>query len=296
MLKFIFRILSIIMFGLIWCKYIKACEPDYDSASDCLSYYSKKSLIMRRNEAAMYARATDCVRPTDIFTRLGRDVLLLNRYLFTWDTLKVAAVIVPAATLAYHFDHTIQECFHDRTTHKNINQMPGWTRELARFINMPIIALLGTQAFLSRDDEFRATSQAMLLGLPFVIYINEVIKKMKFDICHRPWHEDFSCTQRTPGGFPSGHVAKATYLAVLYGTRYGPRFSIPLGLIAGFIGVTFLSSNRHYLSQLIAGVGFGAAYGLAASKLVDYKLTHDCAINLSFDEDCRPNLCISWNF
>ena len=66
-----------------------------------------------------------------------------------------------------------------------------------------------------------------------------------------------------------------------------------------FIATTFLSCNRHYLSQLIAGVGFGAVYALSASKVVDFNLKHNKDIKIEGHYDSKtqtPSLTISWRF
>jgi membrane-associated phospholipid phosphatase len=275
---------------------MSASDQDNLSAKSNVSFWSQRAYIQRRNDAAQKDCKNGKLRFSGVIKRCGRDFALLHKNLFSWDTLKVAAVIVPSVAVAYKFDHKIHKNFYDVQHHKNVRQPPKWTRELARFITAPIIAGLGSQAFLSNDKEMRATSQVMLLGIPILIYVNELVRFLKFDICYRPWNGNFSSVKRTPGGFPSGHVSKSMYLAVLYGMRYGPKYAFPLGAMTAFIGTAFLAGNRHYLSQLIAGVGLGAIYGLAASKVVDYKLTHDCQLGFGVDPQGGPNLSISWRF
>ena len=73
-------------------------------------------------------------------------------------------------------------------------------------------------------------------------------------------------------------------MAVLYGMRYGVKAGFPLGLTAAMVGATFLSCNRHYLSQLIAGVGLGAMYAFAANKLIDSKLSGDYYVKMKVDK------------
>ena len=153
----------------------------------------------------------------------------------------------------------------------------------SKLIGVPIV-LLGTQAFLSRDCELATTARMVLLGMPFVTFGKDLIKKMRFQASLRPWNENYSCEERCSGGFPSGHMAEATYTALLFGLRYGPKYAIPLGLIAGAIGVTFLTCNRHYLSQLVAGAGFGALYAFAAQKVVDDYLPDDFKISVAYNQ------------
>lgn len=258
---------------------------------------SHKSYIKRRNDAALKKPHTRYV--SEFVTTFARNVYLLHRNLIDWDTLKVAAGIVPATLIAHHFDDKIQCTFYDKNNHKNINQMPHWTRELARHITGPTIGLLAIQGFLSNNDDFRLTNQIMLIGVPILVFMNQFIKKMNFEMCYRPWHEQFSCVKRSLGGFPSGHLSHAVYLAVLYGVRHGYKFALSLGCMSVFIATTFLSCNRHYLSQLIAGVGFGTVYGLSASKVVDFNLKHNQDIKIEGHYDSKtqtPSLTISWRF
>ncbi|HTM06340.1 MAG TPA: phosphatase PAP2 family protein [Patescibacteria group bacterium] len=262
-----------------------------------LKKYSKHSYIERRKNYATNEKHQSKRHVSTFVTRFARDVFLLHKNLCTWDTLKVAAAIVPTTLIAHHFDDKIQASFYDKHHHKNTNQLPHWTREFARHITGPTIGLLALQGFLSKNDDFRLTSHIMLIGVPILVFMNQFIKKMNFEICYRPWHEQFSCVKRSLGGFPSGHLSHAVYLAVLYGVRHGYKFALPLGCMSTFIAATFLSCNRHYLSQLIAGVGFGAVYGLAASKVVDYKLTHDIDIEIQahYDND-GPSVTVAWRF
>lgn len=237
-------------------------------------------------------------RITHMLGNLGKDVLLIHKNIFSWDSYKILLLTFPFFIGTRMIDEKLHRIFHDQTCHKNINQLPKWCRELARLSITVPIALLGSQAFLSRDEEFRTTSQVFLLGIPFVLLTKDLIKKFRFEANFRPWHEDFSSEERSGGGFPSGHVAEATYTAVTYGMRYGPKFALPLGALTVFIGVTFLTCNRHYLSQLIAGAGFGAMYAVAANKLIDSKLnTHkDLNINFGINEHGGPTLSLSYHF
>ena len=221
------------------------------------------------------------------------DILNLHKNLFTWNSFKVICSVFPLFVGARMLDEKLQRCFYDAQVHKNKNQMPSWCHDLAKVsIAVPIV-LLGSNALFAQNDEKRWSGQILLLGMPFVIWTKKLVKQMKFDACLRPWHERYSCDKRSFGGFPSGHMAQVLYMAVLYGTRYGPRYAVPLGGLGVFIGVTFLTCNRHYLSQLIAGGAFGTLYGLAASKLVDKKLTDRVKLDIAVDEVGHPTFSAS---
>ncbi len=229
---------------------------------------------------------------TDAF----KDVFILHKNLFTWNTFKIVSTAFPLFVGARMIDEKLQRCFYDKSCHENINQMPSWCHNIAKAsIALPIV-MLGVDAFFSKDDDRRWTAQILLIGMPFVIWTKKLVKQMRFEACLRPWHQNFSCENRSFGGFPSGHMAQALYMAVLYGSRYGPRFAVPLGLLATFVGVTFVTCNRHYTSQIIAGAAFGTIYALAASKLVDMKLTNRVNLGIGVDEGGRPNFSVgvSW--
>lgn len=237
-------------------------------------------------------------RVTHFLGNVGKDIFLLHDNLISWDSFKIFTITFPIFIGARMIDEKLQNCFFNRSSRKNRNSPPQWCHDLAQWsIGVPII-LLSSQAFFSRDEEFRTTSQVFLLGLPFVFFAKKLVKKLDFDLCKRPFHEKLAHSQRSMGGFPSGHLAEATYTAVLYGMRYGPSMALPLGALATFVSLVFLTCNRHYLSQLIAGAGFGAAYAVAGNKLIDSKLgkNNDLALNFFVDERSRPTMSIACNF
>jgi len=226
------------------------------------------------------------------------DAIKINLGIFSWDSFKIFITTAPFYVGARMVDEKLHNCFFDHKNKKNRNEPAQWSKEIARLsIGVPI-ALLGTQAFLSRNDDMQMTGQIFLTGMPFVLIAKDFIKKLDFDLCKRPFHEKFAKDQRKFGGFPSGHLAEATYTAVLYGMRYGPNFAVPLGSIAVFVGAIFLSSNRHYLSQMIAGAGFGAMYALSANKLIESKLAkkRDLALGLATDDYGHPVMHLSMKF
>lgn len=240
---------------------------------------------------------TICYKPQiqTIFYDLARDAIRLNLNLISWDTFKVVASIFPFYVATRMGDEKLQRCFYDECCHKNKTQLPHWCHDLACYsLAIPII-YFGTRPFLSYDIELQEAGRIFLLGMPIVIFSKDIIKQFDFDACLRPWNEKFSRHKRAGGGFPSGHMAEAAYIAVLFGMRFGPKYAIPLGLMAAFIGVTFLNCNRHYASQLIAGVGFGALYAIAANKLIDTKINERITMQLSM-QNCRPALSCSYNF
>lgn len=224
-----------------------------------------------------------------------QDVIQLNNNLLTWDSFKIISSIFPVYIATRMADEKLQNCFYDELCHKNKMQLPYWCHDIAQFsIAIPII-YFGSLPLWATNREFQEAGRIFLLGFPFVIFSKDIIKKFDFDACLRPWNEHFSKQRRSSGGFPSGHMAEAAYMAVLFGMRFGPRYAIPLGVLAAFIGATFLNCNRHYASQLVAGVCFGSLYGIAANKLIDKKLSEYMNLTITF-QDRKPGLFFQISF
>ena len=224
-----------------------------------------------------------------------KDSFLLNTNLISTESFIVIASTLPIYLGARLADDPLQCHFFTHNGHKNINQMPHWCHNFARFgIGIPIV-LFGSQLFLSADPEWREAAWMLLLGIPFVIFGKDIIKKFDADFCKRPWHESFCIDHKqVMGGFPSGHMAQATYIATLYGMRFGPAVAIPLMFFASAVGIIFMNCNRHYLSQIVAGAGLGVLYGIAANKVIDSKLGKNVSIGLCFDHGPALRACYSF--
>jgi len=234
-------------------------------------------------------------RAARFFGEVFQDIFYIHKNLFTWDSFKIIVTAFPFFVGLRMIDEKLQRCFYDEKRHRNKNKPPKWCEAVAKFsISVPIV-FLGSDALFAKDEEFRKTGRIYLTGMPFVIWTKDLIKRLRFEACLRPWHEDFSCEKRSLGGFPSGHVAEATYTAVLYGMRFGPRYAVPLGAAAVVVGSIFLACNRHYASQLIAGAGFGAMYAVAANKLINERL--DDTVKVGFKMNKRgPAMTLSFRF
>lgn len=239
----------------------------------------------------------DCRLVKQGLSDIVADAFRLNLNILSWDTFKIISTVFPLYIGMRMVDERIQGNFFCYTHKKNINQPPHWCHEVARFgLGIPIV-LLGSQAFLSRDLEFRLAGRMLLLGLPFVIFGKDIIKTFEADCCLRPWHENFCHTKkRALGGFPSGHMAQAFYITMLYGMRFGPKFAIPLGLYSAALAGVFLTCNRHYASQLVAGGALGAIYAFAANRLINTKLSDACQVECKINRKGYPALTMCYAF
>jgi membrane-associated phospholipid phosphatase len=225
-----------------------------------------------------------------------KDIIQLNLNLISFDTYKIFTTTFPFFIAARMVDYNIHANFYCKTHHRNLNQMPCWCDNVARFgLAIPIVGL-GSLAFFAKDQELRTTSWVFILGMPFLIFGNKITKKITFEACYRPWNEHFSCVKRAAGGFPSGHAAYVTYMTVLYGLRYGLPWAVPLGLYGAFVTINFCVSNRHYLSQLVAGVGFGTMYAFAANRLIESKLIQYDYLYCGLDSQGSPGIGVRYRF
>lgn len=230
--------------------------------------------------------------------RFFKDVFMLQTKLVNWDTLKVIVGTFPFFIAGRMIDDRVHSCFYEREHHKNKHQMHNGCYKFAeKSLAIPIV-ILGSGVFWAKDPNFRETSRVFLIGMPFVIWSKELIKKWKAECCKRPWNEKFSCHKQAYGGFPSGHMAEIVYSTVLFGMRLGPKVGVPLGIISLFVGVNFVSANRHYVSQIIAGAGLGVVYALAADKLISANLEsrHPVNVQLAFDEHGAPGVQVGIAF
>lgn len=220
----------------------------------------------------------------DIFV----DAISLHMNLLSRNTAQVITGFLPLYLITRRMDDDIHGNFYDPHTHTNCDQFPKKCHKMAqKAVAIPMVTL-SSMMFFGWNEDVRQTGRMTAISLPFVHSGKNVIKRWRSKACLRPWHEDFSCEERSSGGFPSGHMANVSFMTTLWGLRHGPRWAVPLGLFSTFVLADFINWNRHYLSQMVAGVGLGVIYALAANKVIDCRLNRICE-NLSFGVE--PNGC-----
>lgn len=209
------------------------------------------------------------------------DVVDLHVKLFSVETAKIITAFTPFFITARFIDEGFQSTFYIPEQHKNKCQLPEQCHQVAKSgIAVPMVAL-STAWIWGWNEDLRYTGRMTALGLPFVQSGKDILKNIESTCCLRPWNEHFSNKKRSSGGFPSGHMANVTFLATLWGLRHGARWAIPLSMFAVFVMADFVNCNRHYVSQLIAGTGLGVIYGIAASKVVDKRLSDRITLSIS---------------
>ena len=241
-------------------------------------------------------------KPAHAVVTVLRDAGNTIKHLFDWDSYKIIVGTFPFFAIGSMVDDSVHSCFYKRWCHKNRNQWPPVLHGLAQY-GFIFPAFLGFSCMLASNDvDLQYTSQIFLFDIPLVMISSDLIKRTEFNHGFlRPWCERFSSEKRAYGGFPSGHVALMSYAAFSYGLRFGPKWGIPLGAFAAFIGISFINCNRHYTSQVIAGGALGALWGFAVSKAVDDKLARrlqEKNISLAFGmgKGGKPTVKVSYAF
>jgi hypothetical protein len=103
----------------------------------------------------------------------------------------------------------------------------------------------------SHGDRFRATTY----DLSQAIIVNQVwTQLLKFTI--RRARPDGSNRQ----AFPSGHASNAFTAATTIARHY-PKLAIPGYAVATYIATSRLAANKHHVSDIVAGAGFGFGVG-----------------------------------
>lgn len=67
--------------------------------------------------------------------------------------------------------------------------------------------------------------------------------------------------------FPSGHTSTAFSLATVAGHHYGWKVGVPAYAVASAIGLSRIESDRHHLSDVLAGATLGLIVGRTVTRL-----------------------------
>lgn len=291
------------MFFLLW-SYMMRCITLYSFFCCIVTLYSgflfsgENSRLCKHGHTLILPGLTE---PGKIVRSIVEDVVCVNLNVLSFDTFKIVVSIFPFVLVARMVDGRLQNCFYDRAHHKNINQLRDACRQFSEHSIVYPVFLASALSLGARDEDLKATGRMFLKGLPSVLLVSDFIKKFDVELvgrgCLRPWNEHFSYKKRSRGGFPSGHLTSTAYAATLFGVRYGAKWAVPLGAITAAVGISFLNCNRHYLSQIFAGIALGAIYGVAASKQVDIRLEKQrkaCSFDIQTDIDAQGNPAVKF--
>lgn len=191
------------------------------------------------------------------------DLKNFGRNLFTGDALGVFAPFLPFWAASYSFDDRAHHRFYCEKHHTNKNQCSCHWADLSECLVGVSIGSLVSCSFAVKNRQLQRTAQLYAITLPITWAAKKLIKQIEWKGNRRPGSADYSKKCHW-GGFPSGHMLEMTYATVLFGLSMGPGFAIPLGISTVIIGGTFVQTNRHYISQLVAGAAIGTLFGFAA--------------------------------
>jgi membrane-associated phospholipid phosphatase len=225
------------------------------------------------------------------------DFFMINRHFFSRDTLKIMAGFTPLYIGTRFADHKVHSWHYDHATHTNVRQPHRYCDHILEVQGGVIpFAVLTSFMFFSKDEHLRMTSRIYALGAISVFLAKKIIKNtIELDCTERPYNENFP-KKRVQGGFPSGHAFIFTYSAVYWGLEYGIKAFVPLALY-GVAGTWLLvNCNRHYASQVVAGVALGGAYALAAHKVSSAKWAKDLEVSVGRDKVGRPAVGLTYAF
>ncbi len=219
----------------------------------------------------------------------------------TQTTLKIIAGFLPFYLIGRKVDERAHAAFYNGDLHRNINQP---STVVTTLLNDGVYALpfifLGGQALFNSDPYERRVGQIFALGTFYTWATKVLIKEIEVEAALRPLNEHFKPSPRVHGGNPSGHTAIITFLATYYGLYKGKKYGVPCALYAGLAGSLLIATNRHYVSQVIAGAGLGMIFGFAAHKvrlnLTDNYSQSQIAFGPTSDSKGRAGISFSYLF
>lgn len=212
--------------------------------------------------------------PVSIFMRnFVHNALNFNKYLFTHpDTYRILAATAPFYGMARIADCPTHAYFYDAHNHRNVHQLvPVFNKSVDVLMGVSLTTLI-MLGFFAREEHTKKTGEVFIAALPFLWIYKDIIKTIPFPGNIRPKKECFDPNRRHFGGFPSGHMFEATFMLYLFAQELGVDYGIPLGAFALLVGIHSVTSNRHYLSQVVAGAVFGCIFGAAAHHVMRYNL------------------------
>lgn len=245
----------------------------------------------KKHKQEVHKMVRDCVGR--VMSNIGA-----NFYnLLSWDTFKTGCVTLPFYVGARPVDHKIHEHFYNSETHKNLHQPPAAFAKFAVNTSNIVILIVFLRDFFSSDLYHRRRGEIFMTGLGITWITKNILKCAHIEGNKRPWNEHFSKHHCTYGGSPSGHSALFGYVTSFWFVEKGPLVGVPL-VIASALGMAVqVISNRHYLSQVILGAGYGVMLGLAAHKTLEKSIFNEnTKVGLVADPATGVGFKLSYNF
>jgi membrane-associated phospholipid phosphatase len=135
--------------------------------------------------------------------------------------------------------------------------------DFGSFIGNPVYLLptMVTTYFAGWSLDANSTQEFGLLSTEALALAGLETEILKFSVPRlRPDHSDLAA-------FPSGHTSSSFALATVAASQWGWKVGVPACVAAGFVGYSRMESNKHYLSDVLAGAGLGIVSGRAVYKV-----------------------------
>jgi membrane-associated phospholipid phosphatase len=192
----------------------------------------------------------DGVRTMGAFPRnLGRGFVSV----FGKDSLKPFLIGAAAAGISSSYDMGMKASFGGQA--QGFGRVGG--KAGGATVMVPLTAGLFLAGRATHDNRFRAATydvaQAAIVSMTYTSLIKSAAQRP------RP---DGSNTL----SFPSGHTSGAFAMASVFDAHYGPKVGIPAYAAAAAIGLSRIESNKHHLSDVLAGATLGYLVGHSVSK------------------------------
>jgi membrane-associated phospholipid phosphatase len=235
---------------IVTCLALAGVTPTPARAADAEFGPPPPAFAIPAGEAAKAPAGTSPAHPDDGRRTMGRLPANLGRGaigVFNRDNL-VPLLVGAAATGGSAFlDDDVQQA---------VTEQYGWGDSFETaggpIYSTIFVAGMFTAGRLSHGDRFRATTYDMLdaavVGFAYTSIIKVAVGR------ERPNGEDNR-------SFPSGHTSNAFALATVAQRHYGWKLGVPSYLLAGLMGASRVSQDKHWLSDVVAGAALGYIVG-----------------------------------
>ena len=112
-----------------------------------------------------------------------------------------------------------------------------------------------------KDEKFLQTSEALIESEIITAVMTE---GLKVSVGRKRPNGD---NNRFSSSFPSGHVSASFALATTFDSMYGYKVGIPLYVFSSFVGLSRISDNKHFLSDVLFGAALGTAVGRGVASI-----------------------------
>ncbi|MGH7806529.1 MAG: phosphatase PAP2 family protein [Thermodesulfobacteriota bacterium] len=112
-----------------------------------------------------------------------------------------------------------------------------------------------------KDEKFLQTTEALIESEIITAVMTE---GLKVSVGRKRPNGD---NNRFSSSFPSGHVSASFALATTFDSMYGYKIGIPLYIFSSFVGLSRISDNKHFLSDVLFGAALGTAIGRGVAQI-----------------------------